>query len=90
MKRAGYLCIKRLFDIICAIIGIIFLIPVTILVKISYMLHGDFYTIFYNHKRIGKDGKPFKFYKFRTMVPNADDILAEMLKDPEIEKEYKK
>ena len=90
MKKAGYLCIKRLFDIICAIIGIIFLIPITIIVKISYMLHGDFYTIFYNHERIGKDGKIFKFYKFRTMVPNADDILAEMLKDPEVKKEYKK
>lgn len=85
-----YFFIKRLFDIICAIIGIVFLIPIAIIVKISYMFTGDFKSIFYSHERIGKNGKIFKLYKFRSMVPNADKILDEMLKDPEIEKLYKK
>ena len=85
-----YFFIKRIFDIICAIIGIIFLIPIALIVKIAYMLTGDFTSIFYNHERIGKNGKTFKLYKFRSMVPDADKILEEMLKDPKIEKEYKK
>lgn len=85
-----YLGIKRLFDIIFSIIGIIFLIPVSILVKISYMLTGDFSSIFFTQDRIGKDGKNFKFFKFRTMVPNADKILFELLeKDKKLAKEYK-
>jgi len=85
-----YFFIKRIFDIICALIGIVFLIPIAIIVKIAYILNGDFTSIFYNHERIGKNGKIFKLYKFRSMVPNADKILEEMLKDPEVEKEYKK
>ena len=85
-----YFFIKRIFDIICALIGIVFLIPIAFIVKIAYILNGDFTSIFYNHERIGKNGKIFKLYKFRSMVPNADKILEEMLKDPEVEKEYKK
>ena len=90
MSKSLYFFIKRIFDIICAIIGIIFLIPILIIVKISYVLTGDFTPIIYTHNRIGKNGKIFKLYKFRSMVPNADKILEEMLKDPEIEKAYKK
>ncbi len=85
-----YFIIKRIFDIICALIGIVFLIPIALLVNIAYMLTGDFTCVIYTHKRIGKDGKLFKLYKFRSMVPDADKILEEMLKDPKIEKEYKK
>ncbi len=83
-----YIVIKRLFDIVCSLIGCVLLIPITIFVKISYMLTGDFHTIFYSHERIGKNGKLFKLYKFRTMVPNADDVLKELLKDPKVEKKY--
>ena len=90
ISKSLYFFIKRIFDIICALIGMVFLIPVTFIVKICYILTGDFTSIFYAHDRIGKDGKIFKLYKFRSMVPNADKILEEMLKDPEIEKEYKK
>lgn len=85
-----YLGVKRLFDIVLSIIGIIFLIPISIVVKISYMITGDFSSIFFTQDRIGKNGKNFKFFKFRTMVPNADKILFELLeKDKEMAKEYK-
>lgn len=85
-----YFFIKRLFDIICAIIGIVFLIPIAIIVKISYMLTGDFKSIFYSHERIGKNGKLFKLYKFRSMVPNADKILEELLKEKKYKEEWDK
>ena len=83
-----YFFIKRLFDIICAIIGIVFLIPIAIIVKISYMLTGDFKSIFYSHERIGKNGKLFKLYKFRSMVPNADEVLKELLKEKKYKEEW--
>lgn len=91
LKFNIYLCLKRITDIFFSIIGILILIPLTVFVKIVYMLSGDFESIFFNHERIGKDGKPFKMYKFRTMVPNADKILKKLLKEnKEIAEEYNK
>lgn len=86
-----YSVIKRLFDIICGLLGIIILIPVTLIIKIISVCCGDFDSIFFTQKRIGKDGKEFNFYKYRSMVPNADKILFEMLENnPEIKAEYDK
>jgi len=90
IKEVSYLATKRLFDIIVSLIGIIFLIPIIILIKISYMINKDFDSIFFTQDRIGKNGKTFKFYKFRTMIPNADEVLFKLLKeDKKLAKEYK-
>ena len=89
IKLYIYLAIKRFFDIIISLIGILLLIPLTIVIKIIYILSGDFKSIFYNHERIGKKGKPFNLYKFRTMVPNSAEMLEEMLKDEKYLKEWK-
>lgn len=90
LSRSFYFFVKRLFDILMAIIGIIVMIPIALLVKISYMLTGDFDSIFYKQKRIGKNGEEFDFYKFRSMIPNADEVLKELLKnDKKLAKEYK-
>lgn len=91
VKEVGYLFIKRLFDIICGLLGIILLIPVTIIVKIVSMCNKDFASIFFSQNRIGKNGKEFKLYKFRSMVPNADEILFKTLEmDKVAAEEYKK
>ena len=50
VKVKVYFGIKRLFDICISLIGMIFLIPCIIFVKIAYMLTGDFHTIFYSKK----------------------------------------
>lgn len=90
-KRIMYHITKRLFDIICSFIGCLFLIPIAIVLKIAFMLTGDFKSIFYSQDRIGKNGKYFKFYKFRSMVPNADEALQEILRtDKELAKEYRR
>ena len=90
LNRTMYFFIKRLFDILMAIIGIIAMIPIALIVKVSYMLTGDFDSIFYKQKRIGKNGEEFDFYKFRSMIPNADKVLKELLKnDKKLAKEYK-
>ena len=90
LSRSIYFFVKRLFDILMSIIGIIVMIPIALLVKISYMLTGDFDSIFYKQKRMGKNGEEFDFYKFRSMIPNADEALKELLKnDKKLAKEYK-
>lgn len=90
IKKVLYLGVKRLFDIICSLFGILMLIPVTIVIKISYIVTGDKGSVFYTQKRIGKNGKEFKFYKFRSMIANADKVLEQLLKEnEELAKEYK-
>lgn len=88
IRKTLYFIIKRLFDIICSLIGCILLLPIALIVKISYLLSGDTKTIFYKQKRIGKNGKFIYIYKFRSMVVNADEVLKELLKDPKYKKEW--
>lgn len=89
-RKIIYKITKRLLDIVVGIVGIICLIPVTIVIKLCYMLTGDFHRIIFTQNRIGKNGKEFKFYKFRSMVPNADEVLFKLLKeDKKLAKEYK-
>lgn len=83
-----YRATKRVFDIFCAMLGLICMLPIIVVVKIWYMLTGDFKSIFYTQTRIGKEGRKFKFYKFRTMVPNSKEMLEEILKDPKYKKEW--
>ena len=90
IKHFIYLGVKRIFDIICALIGLVFLLPIAIIVKISYILTGDFHSIFFSQNRIGKNGKEFKFYKFRSMIKDADKELEKLLKeDKKLAREYK-
>ena len=84
-----YRIVKRLFDIVFSLIGLVFLIPIILLVKIAYLCTGDHYSIFYAQPRIGKNGKVFKMVKFRSMIPNAEVELAELMKkDERLAKEY--
>lgn len=83
-----YFSIKRLFDILFGLIGIVILVPVTCCVKLAYLLSGDKKRIFYRQRRVGKDGKLIYIWKFRTMVPNAEVILEEMLKEDHFRKEW--
>lgn len=61
-----------------------------LIVKICNICSGDFKSIFYKQKRVGKNGEIFYLYKFRSMVPNADEVLKEMLKQPKYKKEWAK
>lgn len=80
---------KRIMDILGSLVGILTLIPLSIYVYYKNRKEGDKDPIFFTQQRIGKDGKPFKIYKFRTMVPNAEQVLEDLMdKDPAIKKEY--
>ena len=90
LKRRIYLITKRLFDIFTSLLGIIFLLPITFIIKICSLIKGDTYPVIFTQNRIGKNGEEFKFYKFRSMVPNADEVLKELLKDKKLKEEYTK
>ena len=89
-KRNGYLAVKRTFDFLVGLFGSIATLPVVGIVKIAYMLHGDFAPVFYSQTRVGQDGKRFEIRKIRSMVPDADKILAELLEDPKYRAEWDK
>ena len=82
--------IKRIFDLLFGIIGVILLIPIALIIFIVRKIKKeDDGPIFYEQLRIGKNGKYFRLYKFRTMVVGADDILKEYLeKNEEARKEF--
>lgn len=83
--------IKRIIDIVGALVGVVALIPLTIIIYIArIVLKENDGPIFYDQLRIGKDGKVFKMYKYRSMIIGADEKLFEYLKEnEEARKEYK-
>ncbi len=81
--------VKRTIDITGGLVGMMLLIPVTIIVALLNFINKENGPIFYAQKRIGKDGKIFKMYKFRTMVVDADKKLKTILENnPELRKEW--
>jgi len=65
--------IKRLFDIIFSFLGLIFLLPVFIV--ISFLIKFDSAgPVFYRGIRVGQQNRHFKIYKFRTMITSAEKV----------------
>lgn len=89
IKEALTAILKRMIDIIGALVGIAILLPLTAVVAIANFISGDKGPIIYSHERIGRYGKHFKMYKFRSMVLDADAKLEELLtNDEEARKEW--
>ena len=66
-----YSAVKRFFDFILSLLGLILTsIPMLIIALLIYMDSRG--TVLYRQERLGKDGKPFTMYKFRTMFPDAE------------------
>ena len=82
--------LKRTIDIIAGILGVIALLPLTLIIYIANLACKDKGPIFYTQERYGKNGKIFKLYKYRSMVVGADEKLKEYLEEnEEARKEYK-
>jgi exopolysaccharide biosynthesis polyprenyl glycosylphosphotransferase len=69
--------VKRAFDLVFAITVLVVLSPVFLIISIVVLINSG-WPIFYSQKRIGLNGKSFKFYKFRSMIKDADKKLAEV------------
>lgn len=80
----GYRFIKRLFDIIASSIAVVILSPVFLIIAICIKVDDPKGPVFYTQTRVGKDGKHFKMYKFRSMVTNADELLAKLKAQNEV------
>jgi Undecaprenyl-phosphate galactose phosphotransferase WbaP len=85
--RGQYALSKRVIDIAGTIALALVFSPVLIVVSIA--LSKGRGGVLFRHTRIGKDGKEFKIYKFRSMVPNADQVLKELIaNDAELRQEW--
>lgn len=69
-----YDILKRLIDLIIAVIFVIVFSPAFIITAVAIWIYDRHFPL-YHHKRIGQNGKTFEFWKFRSMVINADEIL---------------
>ena len=68
----GYRTVKRLFDVVASTIAVVLLSPVFLIIAICIKVNDPKGPVFYSQIRVGKDGKQFKMFKFRSMVTNAD------------------
>lgn len=76
-KSIVYEILKRTLDVIVSLISLIILSPILLIVSLLIKLDSKGPVIF-SQLRVGKNGKIFKMYKFRSMVENAEDILKEL------------
>ena len=82
--RPIYHALKRFFDIVASAIGLIMLSPLFLFLIIK-IKHEDGGPAFYSQERIGKNEKPFKMWKFRSMIVNADKMVEQLEEQNEID-----
>ena len=78
-KGSDYFRAKRTMDLAFIILSAFLWLPVMLLVSVAIYISSPGAPVIYASKRIGRSGKPFKFYKFRTMVPNAKEMEAQLM-----------
>jgi exopolysaccharide production protein ExoY len=84
-----YAATKRALDVFGAILLAVVFSPLILAIVIVALIRREQGSIIYKHRRIGQDGRAFECLKFRTMVPNADQMLRELLeRDPAIKVEW--
>ena len=80
---------KRLFDTSLAALLIMLLSPLMLCIAVALKLEGG--SVFFAHVRVGKKGKRFNCFKFRSMVPNADQALTNLLEsNPDLQAQWHK
>ena len=85
VQKRRYFIAKRVFDMVLTTCALTVLSPLFLLIAIAIRLDSKG-SIIYGHRRIGKNGVPFKMYKFRSMVADADKLIDSFT--PEQKREY--
>ncbi|MBP3442036.1 MAG: sugar transferase [Clostridia bacterium] len=80
-----YNFLKRTFDLVCSVLALAILFIPLVIVSIIIVIDSPGASPLYSQIRVGKDGREFKFYKFRSMVPNAESMLEDLLPDNEMD-----
>lgn len=83
--KKRYEIVKRLIDISGALLGLILLIPLFLVVAFLIKFEDSKGPVFFSQTRIGKNEKPFKMYKFRSMVTDAEKRLGDLLGQNEVQ-----
>ena len=84
-RQYFYRGIKRLFDVVASAIGVVVISPVLLIIAICIKVDDPHGPVFYTQTRVGKDGHKFKIIKFRSMVSNADELLAKLQDQNEVD-----
>ena len=84
-QSRGYLFAKRVTDVVLSVIALILLSPVFLVIWLLDSFGDNKGPVFFKQTRIGMHHQPFKIYKFRSMIVNADEILHQ---DPELYQKY--
>lgn len=84
-KRKHYWIIRRGQDILLSLLALLVLWPFMLITAVVIYLDSPGASPIFSQERVGRDGKTFRFYKFRSMVPNAESKLEELLKYNEME-----
>lgn len=84
-RRKGYWFIRRTQDIIFSSVGLLLLWLPMLIVALIIVIDSPGASPIFVQKRVGRDGKIFNFYKFRSMCPNAEEKLEEILDQNEME-----
>lgn len=79
-----YFIFKRMMDIVLSSLALCICAPLFFILAMLIKWDDPNGTIVYSQIRVGKKGKLFKMYKFRTMCPNADKQLSQIEKDNEV------
>ncbi len=78
-RRSGYWRLRRTQDIVLSILAIVVLSPFLLLVMLLILIDDPHGGPIFIQERIGKDGKPFKMLKFRTMIKGAEEKLPALM-----------
>jgi len=89
-KSLAYEFLKRALDLVLSLIVLILFLPVIIIVAIAIKLDSPGPIFADTPERVGKNGRQFKMYKFRSMIQNAHEILRENPKFASLYEDYKK
>ena len=77
-KKRGYFFAKRIFDIVSSGLAMVVLSPVFLATAIAIKCEDRKGPVIFSQNRVGKDGREFKMYKFRSMYTDAEERLAEL------------
>lgn len=78
-QRSAYLHIKRAQDVVLSLVGLVVLMPILLLIALIIVIESPGESPIFIQTRVGKNGKEFRFFKFRTMYPDAESHLEQLL-----------
>lgn len=79
LSKKFYLFVKRILDITFVLLVLPLLLPICLVIALAIKLESPGGPVFFKQRRTGKGGQRFSMFKFRTMVPNAEDLKKQLM-----------